>query len=661
MNRIKLLTLITFLFFNLNLVFSQAPTSVFFDSGKSDLKPESEAVLKSLVEKILTHADVDLRIEAFTDDKGSESFNQQLAQQRAETVRSYLLSRRIVPQKLDVRPIGELSVDAKEADIEESRRKNRRVDVYFTPIAIGLMSDLATRLEGNSIVTQEIEAGKAATINGIKGVKVELPENAFVMMNGEPCKTPIKVTLKEALKPDDWIFNNLSTVSTNGSIMASGGMFKLEATSNGKPVKFKNGKQARITVPSVQEPDGDMRIFYGARHDSTLKEPIGWRDSQTDWEANNENNNEKKLFIQNLRKRLEVCREKREPFVQKTPDLDSEKLAIALGSKPRPPYTDEPMMPRIRTIENTPIKQSLLFKKRELKKRDNIIAQSEASYPKRLETYKKEKAAYEKEWAEYRKDSVIYVEATNYLAQARSMVYANEKEVLGAMAITDYNSGVRYYPEYEKVLYNKSNYDYWHYDYGYNIPLLRHARQLVGLSYDTNENFLVNTIEKNRQYKAYYQGIVDSLVIAHNVVKVLNELDKEYHKWIDEHVTANVNGLKEYVADVVKLGWVNIDKFYKYDAAKAHPVVMKESDEARVYLVCKQINAILPMGRSKDKTLYGFGKAPSELNFTLVSIKLKDGFPYISVQKVNSATVETLVPDYKKVTVPELKEVLASL
>lgn len=123
MNRIKLLTLISFLFFNLNLVFSQAPTSVFFDSGKSDLKPESEAVLKSLVEKILTYADVDLRIEAFTDDKGSESFNQQLAQQRAETVRNYLLSRRIVPQKLDVRPIGELSVDAKEADIEESRRK----------------------------------------------------------------------------------------------------------------------------------------------------------------------------------------------------------------------------------------------------------------------------------------------------------------------------------------------------------------------------------------------------------------------------------------------------------------------------------------------------------------------------------------------------------
>ena len=89
--------------------------------------------------------------------------------------------------------------------------------------------------------------------------------------------------------------------------------------------------------------------------------------------------------------------------------------------------------------------------------------------------------------------------------------------------------------------------------------------------------------------------------------------------------------------------------------------MMKESEEARVYLVCKEINAILPMNRSKDKTLYGFGKVPSELTYALVSIKLKDGFPYISVQKGKAVNPETWVPDYKKVTVPQLKEVLASL
>lgn len=660
MNRIKLLTLISFLFFNLNLVFSQAPTSVFFDSGKSDLKPESEAVLKSLVEKILTYADVDLRIEAFTDDKGSESFNQQLAQQRAETVRNYLLSRRIVPQKLDVRPIGELSVDAKEADIEESRRKNRRVDVYFTPIAIGLMTDLAKRLEGNSIVTQEIEAGKAATINGIKGVKVELPENAFVMMNGEPCKAPVKVTLKEALKPDDWIFNNLSTVSTNGSIMASGGMFKLEATSNGKPVKINAGKQARITVPSVQEPLGDMRIFYGTNHDSTLKEPVGWRDSQEDWEVNNENSKERRLFIASLRKRLEACKAKEDKNLPKSLNLDTAKLLMALGREPRRPNSDEPTPPRIRTIENTHVKPSVFFKKRELKKRDAAIAKSEASYPKRLAKYKKEKAIYDKEWADYRKDSMDYVASKVYLEQARLLVSANEKKVLRVMAFHNYNNGVYYWASYSKTVSESINYESRHYaDYAV-IDFLQGERRLVGLPYISGEYF-DERLEKDKESKLYYEGIVDSLKKANHVAQVLTEIDRDYRKWIDERVTANVNGLKEYVADVVKLGWVNIDKFYKYDAAKAHPVVMKESDEARVYLVCKQINAILPMGRSKDKTLYGFGKAPSELNFTLVSIKLKDGFPYISVQNVNSATAGAWVPDYKKVTVPELKEVLASL
>jgi hypothetical protein len=59
--------------------------------------------------------------------------------------------------------------------------------------------------------------------------------------------------------------------------------------------------------------------------------------------------------------------------------------------------------------------------------------------------------------------------------------------------------------------------------------------------------------------------------------------------------------------------------------------------------------------------MYGFAKVPAGLTYSLVAIKLKDGFPFLSIQNFTTLPSGSVIPEYKKVTVPELKEALAGL
>ncbi len=667
--KISKLALLVLLLANSAFLFAQNKKSIYFDSGKSDIKMESEATLQTLVNDILTFSDVDLRIEAFTDDKGTETFNRQLAQQRADAVRSFLANRQISLQKLDIRSIGELAVDEKESDIEESRRKNRRVDIYFTPISIGNISDLSTRITSNSTVSKEFNANEATILRGSNGVKVEVPSDAFMFANGQKPQGTVKLTLKEAIKTTDWIFNNLSTVSSDGQIMSSGGMFNLEASANGQPLQLVGGKKIKISVPSATKANPEMELFYGTNHNPAAPQPVAWRDNKLDWEDANLGRTENTYFLTSLKDRFRKCFVENKVERPELPTFDERILTIAKGLKPQTPYLEEPIAPKVRSFDNTPLPTKARAQRKEIKKREAAIAKSEASFEKRKKLYETNLAEYKQAWENYRTDSAEYVFAQQYLAEAKAKIDKYENSLVKFRVIEDHNNAVyrlMFNLKYRKygnlkesmstTLAKSQSESLWGNEH-YNM-----IRKSVGLrTYDTAYNFLSQITNKDKTMLAgYYDDLYKTLNIS-NLETVNAEIQKEYNAWIESKVSLSVNEVNEYVGEVSKMGWVNCDVFYKYDAASARPVALKESEDARTFLICKKINAMLPMNRSKDKTAYGFGKVPAGLDIVVVSIKIKDGFPLLSISKLDKLPTEALIPEYKKVSVPQLREALAAL
>lgn len=102
---------------------------LFFESGSFELDAQDKAELKALVEKLSGEELEKIIIQAHTDSIGSSLHNNELAQNRANSVVQELLLQGLDSSFIDVRTYGEFSPIANN-DTEEGRAKNRRVSVY---------------------------------------------------------------------------------------------------------------------------------------------------------------------------------------------------------------------------------------------------------------------------------------------------------------------------------------------------------------------------------------------------------------------------------------------------------------------------------------------------------------------------------------------------
>ena len=108
---------------------------VYFDFGKATIQTRSHNLLGQVGSILRANPEVTkLRIEGHTDDKGSESFNRDLSQARAEAVRDFLVGRGIDAGRLEAKGYGEARPIATNGT-EAGREKNRRVE--FTIVEVG--------------------------------------------------------------------------------------------------------------------------------------------------------------------------------------------------------------------------------------------------------------------------------------------------------------------------------------------------------------------------------------------------------------------------------------------------------------------------------------------------------------------------------------------
>jgi OmpA-OmpF porin, OOP family len=105
----------------------------FFDFNKANLKPQAKAALDDLVSKLKgINLEVIIAV-GHTDGVGGDAYNQKLSVQRAESVKGYLVSKGIEPNRIYTegkgkkQPIAPNSINGK--DNPDGRAKNRRVEI----------------------------------------------------------------------------------------------------------------------------------------------------------------------------------------------------------------------------------------------------------------------------------------------------------------------------------------------------------------------------------------------------------------------------------------------------------------------------------------------------------------------------------------------------
>lgn len=102
--------------------------NVYFDTGKSTLKPSSNKALNDLAEVLKLKSSMVIEIQGHTDNVGSEESNMKLSQDRADAVKKYLQARGIDPARVQAKGYGPGRPVADNAD-ETGRAKNRRTSL----------------------------------------------------------------------------------------------------------------------------------------------------------------------------------------------------------------------------------------------------------------------------------------------------------------------------------------------------------------------------------------------------------------------------------------------------------------------------------------------------------------------------------------------------
>jgi len=105
--------------------------AVRFDFNKSTLTTQAKANLDKLVKVFTEYPDTNIVIYGYTDNKGAADYNLKLSQDRATSVKNYLIKKGLVATRFTVTGLG-IADPIASNDTDEGRSKNRRVEFAIT-------------------------------------------------------------------------------------------------------------------------------------------------------------------------------------------------------------------------------------------------------------------------------------------------------------------------------------------------------------------------------------------------------------------------------------------------------------------------------------------------------------------------------------------------
>jgi outer membrane protein OmpA-like peptidoglycan-associated protein len=103
-------------------------SGLLFDFDSAELRSNAEQNLSEFAGSMKEYPETNILIVGHTDSKGSESYNQQLSEDRAESAMEHLIRQGIDPTRIETIGKGE-SEPVASNDTEAGRQQNRRVEV----------------------------------------------------------------------------------------------------------------------------------------------------------------------------------------------------------------------------------------------------------------------------------------------------------------------------------------------------------------------------------------------------------------------------------------------------------------------------------------------------------------------------------------------------
>lgn len=104
---------------------------VSFKAGSAELLPSSLSTLDKTIAGLKKNAKAKVEIEGHTSSEGGEEFNQKLSEDRANSVRDYMIQKGISKDHVTAVGYG-FSRPKASNDTEDGRRQNRRIEVRVT-------------------------------------------------------------------------------------------------------------------------------------------------------------------------------------------------------------------------------------------------------------------------------------------------------------------------------------------------------------------------------------------------------------------------------------------------------------------------------------------------------------------------------------------------
>jgi outer membrane protein OmpA-like peptidoglycan-associated protein len=121
-------------------------SGVLFDTGQSSLKPGAREKLAKVAGILIAYPGLTIKVGGYTDSVGSDDMNQKLSENRADSVRDYLVQQGVITNAVTAEGFGN-SMPVASNDNASGRQENRRVELVVSGDVIG---GLANPTKGNS-------------------------------------------------------------------------------------------------------------------------------------------------------------------------------------------------------------------------------------------------------------------------------------------------------------------------------------------------------------------------------------------------------------------------------------------------------------------------------------------------------------------------------
>jgi len=118
-------------------------SDVLFDTGKYSLKPGAREKLAKVAGILLAYPGLNIEVGGYTDNVGGDEMNQKLSENRATSVRDYLVQQGVPANSVGARGFGN-TLPVASNDNSAGRQQNRRVELLVSGDAIGNPANVTT-------------------------------------------------------------------------------------------------------------------------------------------------------------------------------------------------------------------------------------------------------------------------------------------------------------------------------------------------------------------------------------------------------------------------------------------------------------------------------------------------------------------------------------